>query len=210
MAMRFRRRNRTPRVIDSPAAALRTLLQRPPEQAITVGDIVHVLGGRGFGVLLFVWAVLSLIPAFVPGMSTILGLPLVFLSWQLAWGVPEPWIPKRLAARAIAREYVEKLAEQAAKFRPFERMLRPRLTLLVIGPGQRLLGVVALVLSIVFVLPVPFGNWLPGTAIAVIALAVARRDGVAAIVGLALAAAAGGLVYALGFAGVAAFKNIFG
>jgi len=208
--MRFRRRDRPSRPPESPAAVLRTLLERPAEQPITVGDIVHALGGRGFGVLLFVWAVLSLIPAFVPGMSAILGLPLVFLSWQLAWDFPEPWIPKRLGARSITREHIEKLAEQAKRFRPLERMLKPRLTMLVTGPGQRLMGVVALAMSILFVLPVPFGNWLPGVAIAVIALAVARRDGIAAIVGLVLAAGALGLVYALGFAGVAAFKNVFG
>ena len=208
--MRFHRRNRPPRTVDSPAEALRSLLERPVEEPITVHDIVHGLGGRSFGVLLFVWAGLSLIPAFVPGMSTILGLPLLFLSWQLAWGFPEPWIPKRLAERQIARGQVERLAEWAQRSRSVERMLKPRLLVLVTGVGQRFMGVVTLLMSMLFVLPIPAGNWLPGIAIAVIALAVARRDGVAAIVGLVLAVAAGGLVYALGFAGVAAFKNIFG
>jgi hypothetical protein len=208
--MRLRRRNRPPRTVESPEAALRTLLERPAEEPITVGDIVHGLGGRSFGVLLFVWAVLSLIPAFVPGVSTILGMPLVFLSWQLAWGFPEPWIPKRLARRPIARAQVERLAHWAQRTRAIERMLKPRLLVMVTGLGQRFMGVVALLMSLLFVLPIPAGNWLPGVAIAAIGLAVSRRDGAAAIVALILAGAAVGLVYALGFGAIVTFKNIFG
>ena len=109
------------------------------DQPITIHDIVHAMGGRSFGVLLFVWAILSVIPAVVPGMSTILGLPLLFLSWQLAWGLSEPWIPKRIAARHIERATIEKLEHGARRFRPIERMLRPRLEFLVTGIGQRLL-----------------------------------------------------------------------
>jgi hypothetical protein len=199
MALRERLRRRARRPAESPAAVLRTLLERPADQPITIHDVVHAMGGRSFGVLLFVWAILSVIPAVVPGMSTILGLPLLFLSWQLAWGLSEPWIPKRIAARHIERATIEKLEHGARRFRPIERMLRPRLEFLVTGIGQRLLGVVCIALSLIFILPIPAGNWLPGMGIAIIALAVARRDGAAALVGLLMAAVSFAMIGAIVF-----------
>lgn len=199
MTLRQRLRRRARRPLDSPAAVLRTLLGRPPEEKITIGDAVHAMGGRGFGVLLFLWAILSVIPAVVPGMSTLFGLPLLFLSWQLAWGLEQPWIPHRFAVRTIERSTLQKLEQGARRFRPIERMLRPRLTFLVTGLGQRLLGIVCVALSIIFILPIPAGNWLPGMGVAVIALAVARRDGVAALVGLLFAAVTFAMIGAIVF-----------
>lgn len=205
----FLPRRRTRRQPESPEAVLRTLLKRPEGEPITIGDMVHALGGRSFGVLLFMFAILSLIPAVVPGLSTILGLPLLFLSWQLAWGFAEPWIPNRLARRVVARPHIERLAGWARRFRPIERMLRPRLLILVTGPAQRVLGIVAVALSLLFILPIPAGNWLPGVAIAIIALAVARRDGAAALFGLLVTAGAFAFVGALVFGFTHAAQSIF-
>jgi hypothetical protein len=62
--------------------------------------------------------------------------------------------------------------------------LRPRLTPILSWTGERLIGFALLVLTVVLTLPIPFGNWLPAFAIAILGLAIAEKDGVAVLVGL--------------------------
>ena len=70
-----------------------------------------------------------------------------------------------------------------------ERLLKPRLTGLLSWTGERLIGVALLVLAITLTLPIPFGNWLPAFAIAIVGLALVEKDGVAVLVGLGVGAA---------------------
>jgi hypothetical protein len=57
------------------------------------------------------------------------------------------------------------------------------------GPvGDRVIGALALALSVVLFLPIPFVNFAPGLAIVLLALALLQHDGLAALLGLAAAA----------------------
>ena len=64
--------------------------------------------------------------------------------------------------------------------------MRPRLTVLLSWTGERLIGIAILILALVLALPIPFANWLPACAIAIIALAIVEKDGVAVLAGLAV------------------------
>jgi hypothetical protein len=63
------------------------------------------------------------------------------------------------------------------------------LTGLLSWTGERFIGVALLVLAIALTLPIPFGNWLPAFAIAIVGLALVEKDGVGALVGLGVGAA---------------------
>jgi hypothetical protein len=67
-----------------------------------------------------------------------------------------------------------------------EKLLRPRFRPLLSWFGERLIGVAILVLAIVLALPIPFANWLPACAIAIIGLAIVEKDGAAVVVGLGI------------------------
>jgi hypothetical protein len=70
----------------------------------------------------------------------------------------------------------------------FETILRPRLSLIVMSnAAERVIGVVTLLLAVVLFLPIPLVNILPAAAIACLALALAERDGLFAIIGYLLA-----------------------
>lgn len=49
--------------------------------------------------------------------------------------------------------------------------------------GEQIIGLFAFMLAVVLFLPIPFGNTVPAPAIAILALAVLERDGLAAIAG---------------------------
>jgi hypothetical protein len=165
---------------------LREFLETQTGPRISLGSLRDALGDRGFGVLIFMFALPNLVPVSVPMLSAVLGLPLVLLAAQLSYGRHEPWLPDWLTSWSFPREVFTAMVLRALpSLERIEKLLRPRLTGLLSWTGERLIGVALLILAVVLTLPIPFGNWLPAFAIAIIGLAVAEKDGVAVLVGIA-------------------------
>ena len=144
---------------------------------ISVGQLILALGDRGLIGLLLILAFANVIPN-PPGTSALLGLPMLYLSWQMMRG-GMPWLPQFLAARSFDIDHFRTVVARAMPYlNRVERLLRPRIPTLSTPVAFRLLGAVCLLLSIVLVLPIPFGNLLPAAAIAIIALGALERDGV--------------------------------
>src|SRR5262245_54418873 len=75
---------------------LRDFVTSHPEPRISLGALRDALGDRGFGVLLFIFALPNLVPVNIPLLSAVLGLPLVLLAAQLTYGRHKPWFPRWL------------------------------------------------------------------------------------------------------------------
>lgn len=173
-----------------PLSALLTEIGSTPRERISVQDLLDAAGDRAFGALVFFFAAPNVIPT-PPGTSTVLGLPLVLLAFQLLIGRRAPWLPKVVGARSLERSHFVMLIERAVPvLRAIERVLKPRLSVLVSPIAERLLGLWLFILSVVLFLPIPFGNMLPAAAICLIALALLEHDGLAAIFGSMLGVAA--------------------
>jgi hypothetical protein len=169
---------------------LRDFVTSHPEQRISLGVLRDALGDRGFGVLLFIFALPNLVPVNIPLLSAVLGLPLVLLAAQLTYGRHKPWFPRWLTERSFPREgFANVVLRSLPYLEGAERLLRPRLTVLLSWTGERLIGLAILILALVLFLPIPFANWLPACAIAIIGLAIVEKDGLAVLVGLAVGVA---------------------
>lgn len=157
-------------------------------ERVTVAELAAALGERAFGLLLLAFALPNIAPLVPPGLSTVLGLPLVLLSFQLACGRPAPWFPRMLGERSFARRDLLRMLERILPaLRQVERLLRPRWTFVLGRGGERLAGGICLVLATIVLLPIPFGNILPALAISVLGLAIVEKDGLAALLGNVLA-----------------------
>lgn len=168
-------------------------------ERISLGELLDVLEGRAFGALMLIFAFPNILPS-PPGLAGILGLPLVFLSARMAMG-RAPWLPGFIARRSLPRANFATIFDRATPWvARAERMLRHRLAVLTWGPSQQILGIVCLALSLLLMLPVPFGNMAPSIAICLIGLGVLERDGVWVIAGLVAAVGASVWVVALGYA----------
>jgi hypothetical protein len=166
-------------------------------EAISFADIRDVMGDRTYGVLLFAFAVPNALPVNPPGVSTVLGMPLLFLAMQMILGLKAPWLPKAFMRRSVRRESFARAMNVAVPWiRRVEKLLKPRLVPLASGWFERVIGLVCAVLALVLTLPIPFGNMPPAVAICILALALLEKDGVAVLAGLA--AAAGALFIASG------------
>jgi hypothetical protein len=169
---------------------LRDFVTSHPEPRISLGALRDALGDRGFGVLLFIFALPNLVPVNIPLLSAVLGLPLVLLAAQLTYGRHKPWFPDWLTRQSFSRAgFANVVLRSLPYLERAERLLRPRLTFLLSWTGERLVGLAILILALVLFLPIPFANWLPACAIAIIGLAIVEKDGLAVLVGLAVGVA---------------------
>ncbi len=173
-----------------------------PDERITLGDLIENFGNRAFGALLFTFAIPVALPIAIPGISAVLGAPLLFLSWQLMRGREQPWLPDIMRNRSFRRlDFARLLGRILPTVRRVERLVGPRLIWLTSSQGEQVIGLFAFILSVILFLPIPFGNTVPALAIALLALAILERDGVAAIagvlVGIAGIAIVSGIVLAL-------------
>jgi hypothetical protein len=181
-------------------------------QEVAVDDLIALLGGRGRAGLMLLFALPNVLPA-PPGLSGVLGLPLLYLSVQMMLG-RVPWLPGFIGDRSMPRDRFAQLVERLGPvLARAERLLRPRWSLLVSHGAERVLGALCLVLAAVLALPIPFGNMLPAFAICLIALGILERDGVwvavGTVVGLGALLLVAGVVYALARSAIFILVNAF-
>lgn len=182
------------------SAVLRMLAQETGRERVSIGELLHALGDRALGALLFIFAFPNVLPV-PPGTSAILGAPLVFLAAQLMLG-RAPWLPSVVANRSIAHADFSALVRRVEPWlQRAEKMLRPRLAHLAQPPMEYAIGLVCLLLALILFLPIPLGNVLPALSISVLALAILERDGLWVVAGLGVAAGAAvlvsGVIYAM-------------
>lgn len=178
----------------------------------SIGILVDELGERAFGALMFIFAIPNVVPA-PPGTSAILGLPLVILTFQLMIGRQTLWLPDRIRRRRLDPGLISSFVRRALPtLIRFEKILRPRLSFIVLSNlAERVIGLVTFLLAVVLFLPIPFANILPAAAIALLALGLAERDGLAASVGYVLSAASVFVLFWISsalYAAVAAFIRV--
>jgi hypothetical protein len=163
----------------------------PERERIAIADIRDAMGDRAFGAMMFVFAAPNTLPVNAPGVSVVLGIPLLFLSLQLMLGFAVPWLPKSLVQATVTRPRFARIMNVIVPWmRRAEKFSRPRWPLLATGFAERLIGLACAVLSVVLILPVPFGNMGPGIAVCILAFALLERDGKASLTGLAVSAVA--------------------
>jgi len=174
---------------------------------VSIGAIRDALADRSFAALLVLFAAFNLLPL-PPGTTLVLGPPLVLVSAQMVLGRSSVWLPRALLDKTIAPDRFRKATDRLLPWlRRMERLVRPRSWPFA---GDRLIGSITFVLAIAITLPIPFGNWLPALATAIIGLAFSERDGVFFAVGLATAVLAFAIIgMVVGAAGVLA-STLFG
>lgn len=151
-------------------------------ESIRLDDFLDRMGARGFGVALLTLALPCCIP-FLYVIPQIVAVPMLALAAQMAAGRRTPWLPERLRARRVPVARLEELVRRAGPaLRFFERIARPRLSVLARPPLSRAVAVLLVVFCAAILTPLPGTNTAPGIAVAVVAIGLLERDGV--LVGL--------------------------
>lgn len=179
------------------------------EERVSIRDLVDVLRDRSFAPLLIVLAIPNIIP-FIPGSSTVLGLLLALMSIQLVLGFSRVWLPGKLNDWSFERKGFRGAVQRIApNLRRIERMARPRYWPASYRLAERVAGAVALLLSLMIMLPIPLANALPALAICLLAIGISERDGLWLGAGVLVGAIATGVVAGIFLAGFAAATTIW-
>lgn len=148
------------------------------EGSVSVRQIRDVLGDRSFATLLLFFALINMLPL-PPGTTLVLGLPLVLISLQMISGRPSVWLPEFLLGKSIKADQFRNLSDKLVpRLRRLEEIVRPRYWPFANSKtAERIVGIAALLLAILVTLPIPFGNWFPALACALLGLGLSERDG---------------------------------
>jgi hypothetical protein len=170
---------------------LRSLIGDQSNDRLSLGDIVAALEERGYGILLLVFTLPSLVPIYLPGLAAIFGPPLGFIALQLMLGRPAPWLPRVLMQRSFPRSGFARLVNWSLPYvERAERFLRPRRLEFTSPLGERLIGTACLVLTLILMLPIPLTNIPLAVPLALLSLGLLERDGWFVLAGFILGFAA--------------------
>lgn len=178
-------------------------MAREAEGPVSLRTIRDALGDRGFAGLLVFFAALNMIPL-PPPASAFLGLPLIIVSAQMAYGSRRAWLPRFLMDKSISPEQFRKVMDWVIpRLVRLERVVKPRYWPFWRRQGDRFIGAATLFLGLIVTLPIPLGNWLPACSAAILGLALSERDGImlaaGGLVGVAALALIGAVIGTAGF-----------
>lgn len=193
--------------------SLRDAIRKLGRDRVAVGEVLDALGSRAFGLSIIIVMAPVCLPM-PPGVPTVAGVILSIFAMQMLLGYKAPWLPRWLRTKTIGRsKLLSGIDDIERRLKFIERIARPRFQSLTQGTFARIYGLVFLVLGLILILPIPFlGNMPPALAAGVVALALAQRDGLLALFGLA--ASGGAVVFSyyawhFGFEAVARIREFF-
>ena len=166
---------------------------------ISIADALDIFGTRSFGPILILLGLIAVLPPMgaVPGVPAAVGAIVILFSFQIMIGRDHIWLPTILSKRSISRASLKKARDKTAPWlRWADGLVAERLTWAVDGPATVAAGIVVTLLSLAMI-PleiVPFAVAVPGSAIALVGLALTARDGIVMLTAMALSILSAGLL----------------
>jgi hypothetical protein len=146
---------------------------RIPGERISLGDMAEAFGDRAFGLLIL----LLLLPAMIPGMASVFGVPILVLGVQMGLGRRTPKLPAFIARQSIRRTDLLRLAGASSKWlSKVERYVKPRPGFFTSAAGDRLFGWLTAYVALMLILPGPGTNGPPAFGNIVMALGLVEHD----------------------------------
>jgi hypothetical protein len=149
-------------------------------ETVTLREVLGLLHGRGYVLLVMLLALPFCQPLPLPGLSTPLGLIIAIIGTRLTLG-QKPWLPARLLDTRLPPALFAKVFAFTQKIVSwFERLLRPRLLWVTATPRLQQLHAAPIVFCaflLLLPLPLPFSNLLPAWGVLLIAGGLLERDG---------------------------------
>ena len=160
---------------------------------VTLRELLHDIGDHGPLILCAVLTLPFLLPVSIPGVSTVFGLAIIFLSAGIVAN-RKPWLPERIMDRPLNAEKLKGVLNRSLSIVDrVENVVRERaLALTASNFANRVNGLTILASAALLMFPlglVPFSNTLPAFAILFLSVGMAQRDGIVVVAGYAMLAA---------------------
>jgi hypothetical protein len=158
---------------------------------ITLNQLLEKTEGRGFYLVVILLALPFIVPLAIPGVSTVLGLSIAFLSLRLAFG-RIPRLPRSMGDKKLSPAFQKKVLGGSVKFlRLVEKLVKPRRTpWMATRPARFANALLMMFLGLLLALPFPgippLTNSLPCYSIILLAASMMEEDGVTIWIAYAL------------------------
>ena len=154
------------------------------QSLLTLDEFLGGLHGRSYAFAIAALNVPNCIPTGIPWLSTITGLPMVFLLVQFFAGREVPNLPALIGRRGLRRGKLQGFLGRSRGFIQWlEDTVHARYEWWVNGMPRRVLLAAWAVNILILALPIPFDNLIPAWAIMFFCLALIEDDGVMAMLG---------------------------
>lgn len=151
---------------------------------LSLDEFLDGLQGRSYAFAIAALNLPNCVPTGIPWLSTITGLPMVFLLVQYFAGRPVPSLPGFVGRRGLSRGHLQRFLDRTRGFLGWlERTIHARAEGWVNGLPRRALLLALAANVVILALPIPFDNFLPAWAILFFCLALIEDDGVMAMLG---------------------------
>jgi len=153
-------------------------------ETVSFSDLLDAFHERGFGFFMFLIALPAALPLPAVGYGTVLGVPLLFLTAQLALGRHTIWFPESWKSKSIKRTRLSGLIESALPWtNRLEYFIKPRMEFVTSGLFSRMIGMFGLIMAISVCIPLPLTNTVPSFGIALMGIGIVMRDGLSVMAG---------------------------
>lgn len=172
-------------MIRSLTDLLTDLIPQLKNSDTSVNELLEAFHERGIGVVLFIFALPMALPVPVPpGINVLLATPLLLLTAQQALGRHKIWMPQKIRRKTVSTAKLKKTITAAVPFiKKIEFFIRPRLAFITQDGPSRLTGLLGFIMALSVCVPLPLTNTVPSFGIALMAIGVTMRDGLAVITG---------------------------
>ena len=151
---------------------------------LSLDEFLAGLEGRSYAFAILAVNVANVVPTGIPWLSTITGVPMLYLLAQYFAGRPVPSLPRAIGRRGLPRGKLQDFLGKARRFiRWLENTVHARREGWVNGLPRRLLLFAWTANVVILALPIPFDNLFPAWAILFFCFALIEDDGVMAILG---------------------------
>jgi hypothetical protein len=151
---------------------------------LTLDEFLGGLHGRSYAFAIAALNLPNCIPTGIPWLSTLTGLPMVFLLAQFFVGREVPRLPALIGRRGLKRGKLQTFLGRSRGFiRWLEETVHARHEWWISGAPRRVLLMAWAANIVILALPIPFDNLFPAWAIMFFCLALIEDDGVMAMLG---------------------------
>ena len=197
----------TPRHIN---LILQDIQNQLTDKTHTLGHLIDVLHERGFGILIFLFALPMAIPLPVPpGVNLLFSVPLLFLTFQQIYGAKKPWLPQKIRQKPLNKDKMDKmLAASESWIDRLSYFIKPRLGFMTQKLFSHAIGIFGFLFALCVSIPIPMTNTVPSFAILLMALGILMRDGLAILGGMIIGSIWIALLATLGITGLKALLSL--
>lgn len=163
---------------------LEDVVSQSSSDRVPISDIVNAMEFVGFGLVMMFFSLGLIIPT-PPPFPSVISIPLVLFSSQMARGLTSPKLPKKFANKSVKRSTLAYVIQKSSPWiRKAERFMRPRLSFMTTPKAERIVGCFSLAFALFVLMPIPLSNFVPGLGIFIISLGLIGKDGLVIISGI--------------------------